>query len=96
MKNSEKTVSAKSGAIWLDCDNLTFMKKAKRSLDTPFSKKQWLDEAISTKQRRLARKYGTPAEFAAACYACCPEFISMTEAKQASEKYNREWEAAGK
>lgn len=50
--------------------------------------------ALSRKQKRLAKKHGTPAEFARACYGCVPGDISMDEARAAVEKYNREWEAA--
>jgi len=44
----------------------------------------------------LHRKHGSPAEFAQACYAAVPGFISMTEASKAVAKYNQEWAAAGK
>jgi hypothetical protein len=42
-------------------------------------------------QKRLAKKHGTPAEFAVAVYKAVPGFISMDEARMAIEKYNREW-----
>lgn len=49
---------------------------------------------LSKKQKALARKHGTPAEFAVACYECCPGIISMNEAAAAISKYNREWRNA--
>lgn len=48
----------------------------------------------SHEQRRLVKAHGTPAEFANACYDCVPSFISMTEARTAVEKYQREWDSA--
>jgi hypothetical protein len=39
----------------------------------------------------LAKKHGTPAEFAAAVYLAVPGYISMDEAAEAVTKYNREW-----
>lgn len=56
--------------------------------------KRWMEPEWSQKQRVLVKKYGTPAEFAAACYACVPGFISMTEAREAAEKYQREWDSS--
>jgi hypothetical protein len=50
---------------------------------------------MSPKQKRLAAKHGTPAEFAKACYDTVPEFCSMDEARIAIEKYNKEWSNAG-
>jgi hypothetical protein len=50
---------------------------------------------LSVTQKKLIKKHGSPAEFAAACYQCVPGEISMDEARQAIEKYNKEWEAAG-
>jgi hypothetical protein len=47
--------------------------------------------AMTAGQRMLAEKYGTPAEFAKACYA---GYLSMDEARAAIEKYNKEWEEA--
>lgn len=54
-------------------------------------KKPKLDSVFSRKQKALAKKHGTPAEFAQATYECVPSWISMDEAKTAIEKYNREW-----
>jgi len=51
--------------------------------------------ALSPKQQRLERKHGTPAEFAVLVYKSVPGMISMDEARDAVDKYNREWEAAG-
>lgn len=48
-------------------------------------------KAFSPKQKALAKKHGNPAEFAKACYAACPEFVSMDEAAVAVAKYNQEW-----
>ena len=45
-------------------------------------------------QRLLAAAHGTPAEFARACYAAVPGFVSMSEAAAAVRKYNAEWDAA--
>lgn len=50
--------------------------------------------AYTEKQKELRRKHGTPAEFAAKCYAAVPGECSMDEARAAVEKYNQEWEAA--
>lgn len=50
--------------------------------------------AFTPAQRKLAKKHGTPAEFAKACYEAVPGFISMDEARAAVNKYNAEWEAA--
>jgi len=52
--------------------------------------------AWTGKQVALAKKHGTPAEFAVAVYKCVPGDISMDEARAAIEKYNTEWDAAGK
>lgn len=51
---------------------------------------------MSSGQRRLARKHGTPAEFARACYQAVPGFISMDEAALAVRKYNDKWATAGR
>lgn len=51
---------------------------------------------LTEAQRILARKHGTPAEFARAVYKTVPEFISMDEARAAIDKYNKEWEEAAK
>lgn len=61
------------------------MKKAKDGV--------W-EMGLTNAQKKLRRKHGFPPEFAAACYHCVPEFISMTEARTAVEKYQREWDAA--
>ncbi len=55
-----------------------------------------LKAVFCTGQESLKILHGTPAEFAAACYQLCPEFISMDEAAAAVEKYNKEWAAAAK
>ena len=47
--------------------------------------------AMSKRQKALAKKHGTPAEFARAVYETVPGFISMDEARDAINKYNREW-----
>lgn len=49
---------------------------------------------LSKAQKTLARKHGTPAEFAAAVYQAVPSDISMDEAAAAISKYNREWAEA--
>jgi hypothetical protein len=49
----------------------------------------------SRRQKALAKKHGSPAEFAKACYECVPGDISMDEARAAIEKYNQEWVEAG-
>jgi hypothetical protein len=51
--------------------------------------------SMTAQQRKLAKKHGTPAEFAVAVYKCVPGDISMDEARAAVEKYNREWDTAG-
>lgn len=51
---------------------------------------------LSRSQKHLARKHGTPPEFARAVYEAVPSFISMAEADQAIKKFNREWDLAGK
>lgn len=50
--------------------------------------------ALSKAQKVLAKKHGTPAEFAKACYECVPGDISMDEAAASIDKYNREWKEA--
>lgn len=50
---------------------------------------------LTSAQKRLKAKHGTPAEFAAACYEAVPGYISMDEAEAAVRKYNQEWAAAG-
>lgn len=51
--------------------------------------------SMTPAQRKLAKKHGTPAEFAQAVYKCVPGDISMDEARAAVEKYNGEWATAG-
>lgn len=46
---------------------------------------------MTSTQRRLAKKHGTPADFAVAVYQCVPGEISMDEARDAVESYNQEW-----
>lgn len=48
---------------------------------------------MNEKQKLLAAKHGTPAEFAKAVDRTVGE-ISIDEARAAIEKYNREWEEA--
>lgn len=50
--------------------------------------------SLTPNQRKLAKKHGTPAEFAQAVYKCVPGDISMDEARAAVDKYNREWAEA--
>jgi len=47
--------------------------------------------ALSKRQLALAKKHGTPSQFASACYDAVPGYISMDEARAAIDKYNREW-----
>jgi hypothetical protein len=49
---------------------------------------------MSQKQSELAKKHGTPAEFAQAVYKAVPGFISMDEARESIERYNQEWSDA--
>lgn len=49
---------------------------------------------MSEAQEKLAKKHGTPAEFAQAVYRAVPEFLSMDEAADAISVYNSEWSAA--
>lgn len=51
--------------------------------------------SMTPAQRKLAKKHGTPAEFAVAVYKYVPGDISMDEVRVALEKYNQEREAAG-
>lgn len=51
-------------------------------------------DTFSDKQKILAARHGTPAEFAAAVYKAVPGYISMDEARRAIEGYSREWEEA--
>lgn len=45
-------------------------------------------------QEKIAAAHGTPAEFAQAVWSAVPSFISVIEAEDAIDKFNREWEAA--
>ena len=54
-----------------------------------------VQQVFSPKQCKLAKKHGTPAEFAQAVYKAVPGDISMDEARAAVDKYNCEWAAAG-
>lgn len=51
--------------------------------------------AMTPRQRILAKKHGTPPDFASSVYKCVPGDISMDEARAAIDKYNREWAEAG-
>lgn len=53
-----------------------------------------LNDEMTPKQKELAEKHGNPAQFAQACYKAVPAFISMTEAREAIDKYNHEWREA--
>ena len=55
-----------------------------------------LSPDLTDAQIKLARKHGTPAEFAVACWYACPAEISADEAEAAIAKYQREWDKAGK
>lgn len=46
-------------------------------------------------QQALAKKHGTPADFAKAVYQAVPDHLSMDQASKAVEKYNQEWSEAG-
>ena len=48
-----------------------------------------LMQVFSEKQKEIAKKHGTPAEFASAVYRAVPGDISMGEAREAIEKYNK-------
>jgi hypothetical protein len=54
-----------------------------------------MTSALTPKQRELAKKHGTPAQFAVSVYKTVPEFCSMDEAHAAITKYSREWKLAG-
>lgn len=43
------------------------------------------------KQAELTKKHGTPPEFAVACYRAVPDFLSMAEARDAVDRYAKEW-----
>lgn len=51
---------------------------------------------LSGAQEALAKKHGTPAEFAEACYKAVPYDVSMDEARAAVDRYQKEWDAAYK
>ena len=57
-------------------------------------KKINLSSVFSKKQRRLAKKHGTPSEFASAVWQCVPGDISTDEAQAAISKYLKEWDDA--
>jgi len=46
---------------------------------------------LSKKQRRLAKKHGTPPQFSSAVWKCVPGEISSDEAHAAVSKYFQEW-----
>jgi len=54
-----------------------------------------LPSELSEKQKELKRKHGTPEQFEAAVWNALGE-ISITEARDAIYKYEKEWVAAGK
>jgi hypothetical protein len=54
-----------------------------------------LSKVFTAKQKILAEKHGTPAEFSEAVYRAVPGCISMDEARSSIEKYNKEWAEAG-
>lgn len=54
-----------------------------------------IHDSLTKAQKALVKKHGTPAEFAVACYRTVPGDISMDEAAEAVQKYNREWSQAG-
>lgn len=49
---------------------------------------------LNNGQEALAKKHGTPAEFAVAIYKAVPADISMDEARDAVARYQVEWDAA--
>lgn len=49
---------------------------------------------LSPKQQELKAKHGTPEEFEESVWRCVPGCISITEALEAINSYNEEWEAA--
>lgn len=51
-------------------------------------------EALTPAQERLYKKHGTPHQFAGAVQRALGE-ISLDEAREAVDKYNSEWFAAG-
>jgi len=52
------------------------------------------DESMSTAQRELWEKHGTPEQFETAVWDCVPSMISVTEAEEAIEAYRIQWHAA--
>jgi hypothetical protein len=50
------------------------------------------DPTLSMERMALRKKYGTPDEFATACYLAVPEFISLEEAENAINKYQDQWD----
>lgn len=50
---------------------------------------------LRTTRAELTKKHGTPPEFAAACYRAVPEFLSMDEARDAVDRYAKEWFECG-
>ena len=46
---------------------------------------------IDERRMVLVKKHGTPTEFAKACYKAVPGFISVKEADEAIQKYEKEW-----
>lgn len=86
--------TAEDGRIWL-CLNgraLVRFKPAKWVTDSKRDTKQV--DGLTPGQRKLKKKHGNPAEFATAVYACVPGDISMSEARAALEKYQKEWDQA--
>jgi len=57
-------------------------------------KSEFLDAVLTSAQKKLKKKHGTPAQFALAAFNTVPEFCSMDEAQAAVDKYNAEWKAA--
>jgi hypothetical protein len=51
---------------------------------------------LTRKQRKLAKRHGTPAEFAVAVYQAVPGDLSMDEARRSIDKYNLQWKEAGR
>lgn len=50
---------------------------------------------LRTTRAELTKKHGTPPEFAAAVYRTVPEFLSMDEARDAVDRYAKEWFECG-
>lgn len=52
---------------------------------------------MTKRQEKLAKKHGTPEEFRDNIWEACNDlFITTEEAHAAINKYNDEWEEAGK